>query len=124
MAGRIKGDLAQFREWQHSRNSVPTSTRVTKRILNRGGRRAELFKQPQFSPLKMEEQVVSIYAGVNGYLDKLPLNKVREFEDGLLAYMRGKGAEVFDAIRSSRDLTDATATKLKTAVDAFAASFS
>jgi F-type H+-transporting ATPase subunit alpha len=97
---------------------------VTQRLLNRGARLTELLKQPQFSPLKMEEQVVSIYAGVNGYLDKLPLNKVREFEDGLLAYMRGKGADVLDAIRSSRDLTDETAAKLKDAVDAFAASFS
>ena len=71
----------------------------------------------------MEEQVASIYAGVNGYLDKLPLNKVREFEDGLLAFLRSKNADLLETIRSSRDLSDASAAKLKAAVDAFAASF-
>ena len=123
VAGRIKGELAQYREMAAFAQFGSDLDAVTQRLLNRGARLTELLKQPQFSPLKMEEQVVSIYAGVNGYLDKLPLNKVREFEDGLLAYMRGKDAEVLDTIRSSRDLTDATAAKLKTAVDAFAASF-
>ena len=124
VAGRIKGELAQYREMAAFAQFGSDLDAVTQRLLNRGARLTELLKQPQFSPLKMEEQVVSIYAGVNGYLDKLPLNKVREFEDGLLAYMRSKGADVLDTIRSSRDLTDATAAKLKTAVDAFAASFS
>jgi F-type H+-transporting ATPase subunit alpha len=124
VAGRIKGELAQYREMAAFAQFGSDLDAVTQRLLNRGARLTELLKQPQFSPLKMEEQVVSIYAGVNGYLDKLPLNKVREFEDGLLAYMRGKDAEVLDTIRSSRDLTDDTAAKLKTAVDAFAASFS
>src|ERR1700689_4562036 len=124
VAGKIKGELAQYREMAAFAQFGSDLDAVTQRLLNRGERLTELLKQPQFSPLKMEEQVVSIYAGVNGYLDKLPLNKVREFEDGLLAYMRGKDAEVLDTIRSSRDLTDATAAKLKTAVDAFAASFS
>ena len=124
VAGRIKGELAQYREMAAFAQFGSDLDAVTQRLLNRGARLTELLKQPQFSPLKMEEQVVSIYAGVNGYLDKLPLNKVREFEDGLLAYMRSKDAEVLDTIRSSRDLTDATAAKLKTAVDAFAASFS
>jgi F-type H+/Na+-transporting ATPase subunit alpha len=82
------------------------------------------LKQPQFSPLKMEEQVCSIYAGVNGYLDKLPLAKVRSFEDGLLAYMRSKSPQLLDTIRSSRDLSDDSASKLKSAVDAYAANFS
>src|SRR5271170_1059962 len=124
VAGRIKGELAQYREMAAFAQFGSDLDAVTQRLLNRGARLTELLKQPQFSPLKMEEQVCSIYAGVNGYLDKLPLNKVREFEDGLLAYMRSKGADVLDTIRSSRDLTDATAAKLKTAVDAFAASFS
>jgi F-type H+-transporting ATPase subunit alpha len=84
----------------------------------------ELLKQSQFSPLKMEEQVCSIYAGVNGYLDKLPLAKVQPFEAGLLATMRGKHGDLLEAIRSSNDLSSDSETKLKSAVDAFAASFS
>ena len=105
VAGRIKGELAQYREMAAFAQFGSDLDAVTQRLLNRGARLTELLKQPQFSPLKMEEQVVSIYAGVNGYLDKLPLNKVREFEDGLLAYMRSKGADVLETIRSTRDLT-------------------
>ncbi len=71
----------------------------------------------------MEEQVCSIYCGVNGYLDKLPLDKVKPFEDGLHATLRTKNPEILESIRSTRDLTDETAAKLKSAVDAFAASF-
>src|SRR3712207_9500241 len=76
-------------------------------------RLTELLKQPQFSPLKMEEQVVVIYAGVNGYLDPLPVDRVRAFEDGLLGHIRTRHAEILEEIRTSRDLTDATAGKLK-----------
>jgi len=96
---------------------------VTQRLLNRGARLTELLKQPQFSPLKMEEQVCVIYAGVNGYLDKLPLDKVRPFEDALLTAMRAKSPDVLEAIRSSGDLTREVEAKLKTAVDAYADSF-
>ncbi len=123
VAGRIKGELAQYREMAAFAQFGSDLDAVTQRLLNRGARLTELLKQPQFSPLKMEEQVCSIYAGVNGYLDKLPLDKVRAFEDGLLANLRAKSPDVLEAIRSSRDLTDATTAKLKSAVDSFAASF-
>src|ERR1700678_701752 len=120
VAGRIKGELAQYREMAAFAQFGSDLDAVTQRLLNRGARLTELLKQPQFSPLQMEEQVVSIYAGVNGYLDKLPLNKVREFEDGLLAFLRSKNADLLETVRSSRDLSDASAAKLKAAVDAFA----
>jgi F-type H+-transporting ATPase subunit alpha len=71
----------------------------------------------------MEEQVCVIYAGVNGYLDKLPLDKVRPFEDGLLAFLRGKNPDILDSIRSSNDLTNDVEAKLKTAVEAYAGTF-
>jgi F-type H+/Na+-transporting ATPase subunit alpha len=71
----------------------------------------------------MEEQVASIYSGVNGYLDKLPLDKVRPFEDGLLASLRAKNPDILEAIRSSGDLTSDTEAKLKSAVEAYANSF-
>ena len=123
VAGRIKGELAQYREMAAFAQFGSDLDAVTQRLLNRGARLTELLKQPQFSPLKMEEQVCVIYAGVNGYLDKLPLDKVRPFEDGLLAAMRAKSPDVLEAIRSSGDLTSDVEAKLKTAVEAYATSF-
>ncbi len=123
VAGRIKGELAQYREMAAFAQFGSDLDAVTQRLLNRGARLTELLKQQQFSPLKMEEQVCSIYCGVNGYLDKLPIDKVKPFEDGLLATLRSKHPEVLEAIRTSRDLTDETSAKLKAAVDAFAARF-
>jgi F-type H+-transporting ATPase subunit alpha len=95
----------------------------TQRLLNRGARLTELLKQPQFSPLKMEEQVAVIWAGTNGYLDALPVSKVRAFEDGLLSLLRGKHVDLLNAIRDSRDLSDDSAAKLKSVVDGFAKAF-
>jgi F-type H+/Na+-transporting ATPase subunit alpha len=123
VAGKIKGELAQYREMAAFAQFGSDLDAVTQRLLNRGSRLTELLKQPQFSPLKMEEQVCVIYAGVNGYLDKLPLDKVRPFEDGLLANLRSKNPGILDAIRTSTDLTKETEDKLKSAVDAFSASF-
>jgi F-type H+-transporting ATPase subunit alpha len=96
----------------------------TQRLLNRGSRLTELLKQPQFSPLKMEEQVAVIYAGVNGYLDNLPLNRVRAFEDGLLSLLRSKHVDILDAVRTSKDLSSDSEAKLKDVVQTFAKSFS
>ena len=123
VAGRIKGELAQYREMAAFAQFGSDLDAVTQRLLNRGARLTELLKQPQFSPLKMEEQVCVIYAGVNGYLDKLPLDKVRPFEDGLLAAMRAKSPSVLESIRSSGDLTSDVEAKLKTAVEAYSTSF-
>ena len=123
VAGKIKGELAQYREMAAFAQFGSDLDAVTQRLLNRGARLTELLKQPQFSPLKMEEQVCVIYAGVNGYLDKLPLNKVRPFEDGLLSTLRSKHAEILDKIRATTDLPSDVEAKLKGAVDAFAASF-
>src|SRR5688500_12986336 len=119
VAGRIKGELAQYREMAAFAQFGSDLDASTQRLLNRGSRLTELLKQPQFSPLKMEEQVVVIWAGTNGYLDPLPLNKVRAFEDGLLSLLRGKHADILNAIRESRDLSDDTAAKLKAVVESF-----
>ena len=124
VAGRIKGELAQYREMAAFAQFGSDLDAVTQRLLNRGARLTELLKQPQFSPLKMEEQVCVIYAGVNGYLDKLPLDKVRPFEDGLLSFLRAKNPDILDAIRSSNDLANDVEAKLKAAVEAYAATFS
>jgi F-type H+/Na+-transporting ATPase subunit alpha len=123
VAGRIKGELAQYREMAAFAQFGSDLDATTQRLLNRGSRLTELLKQPQFSPLKMEEQVVVIYAGVNGYLDPIPVDRVRAFEHGLLGLLRTQHADILDAIRDSRDLDDATAGKLKAAVDQYARTF-
>jgi F-type H+-transporting ATPase subunit alpha len=123
VAGRIKGELAQYREMAAFAQFGSDLDATTQRLLNRGARLTELLKQPQFSPLKMEEQVVVIYAGVNGYLDPLPVDRARAFEQGLLGLLRTQHAGILDAIRDSRDLDDATAGKLKAAVDQYAKTF-
>jgi F-type H+-transporting ATPase subunit alpha len=124
VAGKIKGELAQYREMAAFAQFGSDLDATTQRLLNRGSRLTELLKQPQFSPLKMEEQVAVIYAGVNGYLDALPLNRVRAFEDGLLSLVRGKHVEILDAIRSSKDLSSETEAKLKDVVQNYTKSFS
>ena len=123
VAGRIKGELAQYREMAAFAQFGSDLDATTQRLLARGSRLTELLKQPQFSPLKMEEQVCVIYAGVNGYLDPLPVNRVRAFEDGLLGVLHSQHGDILNAIRDSRDLDDATAGKLKAAVESFAKTF-
>jgi F-type H+-transporting ATPase subunit alpha len=123
VAGRIKGELAQYREMAAFAQFGSDLDATTQRLLNRGARLTELLKQPQFSPLKMEEQVVVIYAGVNGYLDPLPVGRVRAFEQGLLGVVRTKHADILDTIRDTRDLDKETETKLKAVVDDFAKTF-
>ena len=123
VAGRIKGELAQYREMAAFAQFGSDLDATTQRLLNRGARLTELLKQPQFSPLKMEEQVCVIYAGVNGYLDPIPVNRVRAFEQGLLALLRNQKPDILEAIRAAGDLSDATAGKLKAAVEGYAKTF-
>ena len=123
VAGRIKGELAQYREMAAFAQFGSDLDATTQRLLARGARLTELLKQSQFSPLKMEEQVAVIYAGVNGYLDPIPVNRVKAFEEGLLSLMRSQNADILNTIRDTRDLDDATAGKLKAAVDGYAKTF-
>ena len=122
VAGKIKGELAQYREMAAFAQFGSDLDASTQQLLNRGSRLTELLKQPQFSPLKMEEQVAVIYAGVNGYLDKLPVAKVRPFEDALLSTLRSKHQDLLDAIGTSKDLSDDNAAKLKSVVEGVAKS--
>jgi F-type H+-transporting ATPase subunit alpha len=123
VAGRIKGELAQYREMAAFAQFGSDLDATTQRLLNRGSRLTELLKQPQFSPLRMEEQVCVIYAGVNGYLDPLPVERVRAFEEGLLALLRNEHKDILTAVRDSRDLDDATGSKLKNVVESYAKTF-
>jgi F-type H+/Na+-transporting ATPase subunit alpha len=123
VAGKIKGELAQYREMAAFAQFGSDLDATTQRLLNRGSRLTELLKQAQFAPLKMEEQVAVIYAGVNGYLDALPVGRIKAYEDGLLALLRTTHADLLEAIRSSKDLSDASAAQLKSIVEGFTKSF-
>ena len=123
VAGTIKGELAQYREMAAFAQFGSDLDAATQRLLNRGARLTELLKQPQFSPLKVEEQVAVIFAGVSGYLDKLPVNKVGDFERGLLTLLRSEHKGLLDEIRDKRELTDPIREQLRSAADAFAKVF-
>ena len=123
VAGRIKGELAQYREMAAFAQFGSDLDATTQRLLARGSRLTELLKQPQFSPLKMEEQVCVIYAGVQGYLDKFEVARVRGFEEGLLTLLRTKHTDLLDSIRKSGDLSDTDAAKLKDVVGGYAKTF-
>jgi len=122
VAGKIKGELAQYREMAAFAQFGSDLDATTQRLLARGARLTELLKQAQFSPLKMEEQVVVIYAGVNGYLDRFEVGQVRKFENGLLALLRNEKT-ILDDIRKTNDLSADTDKKLKEQVEKYAASF-
>ncbi|WP_150523720.1 F0F1 ATP synthase subunit alpha [Roseibium sediminis] len=123
VAGPIKGELAQYREMAAFAQFGSDLDATTQRLLNRGARLTELLKQPQFSPLKTQEQVAVIYAGVNGYLDKLPVDRVGDFEEALLLFLRGEHADLLDAIWEKKALDDELTGKLKAALDQFSKNF-
>ena len=123
VAGRIKGELAQYREMAAFAQFGSDLDSATQKLLARGSRLTELLKQPQFSPLKVEEQVAVIFAGTRGYLDPLPVSAVGRFEQELLRTLRDRHADILDGIRTKRELTSELEAKLKDAIDAFAKGF-
>ena len=123
VAGKIKGELAQYREMAAFAQFGSDLDVTTQRLLNRGERLTELLKQGQFSPLKIEEQVVVIYAGVNGYLDGIPTSDVGRYEEELLRTVRDKNADLLDTIRQELALSDATEASLKEVVESFTKAF-
>ena len=123
VAGSIKLELAQYREMAAFSQFASDLDASTQRLLNRGARLTELLKQPQFSPMPMEEQVCAIYSGVRGYLDALKVSDVGRFEQELLAELRTSGGDILQAIRSSGQLDDATEGKLKALLDKFSQRF-
>ena len=123
VAGKIKGELAQYREMAAFAQFGSDLDPTTQKLLNRGARLTELLKQPQFAPLKMEEQVCVIYAGVNGYLDNMKVSEIRPFEEKLLNQMRTKNKDLLDNIRDTTALSDEDADKLKKVVEDVAKGF-
>jgi F-type H+-transporting ATPase subunit alpha len=123
VAGSIKLELAQYREMAAFAQFGSDLDASTQRLLNRGARLTELLKQAQYSPMPVEEQVVSIFAGVNGYLDNVPTEAVTRFEAGLLSHVRTEHGQVLVSIRDTGALSDDTTARLKELVGNFAKSF-
>jgi len=123
VAGKIKGELAQYREMAAFAQFGSDLDASTQQLLKRGERLTELLKQAQFAPLKVEEQVVVIYAGVNGYLDNIETSEVGRFEAGLLELIHNKETAILDSIRAEKALSETAEAALKKAVDGYAASF-
>ena len=117
--GTLKGDLAQFRELQAFAQLGSELDAVSQAQLDRGFRLTELLKQGLNSPMPVEEQVVVVFAGTNGYLDDIPVVDVKRFEIDLLDFMRGRYSTLLDEIRSSGALPDG----VKDAVEAFKTEF-
>ena len=123
VAGSLKLFLAQYREVAAFAQFGSDLDASTKQTLTRGERLTQLLKQRQYSPLAAEEQVPVIYAGVNGYLDKLPLDKIGSFETEFLAYLKANETEILEAIRVEGKLSDELLAKLKAATESFVATF-
>jgi F-type H+-transporting ATPase subunit alpha len=123
VAGAIKGDLAQYREMAAFAKFGSDLDAATQRLLARGARLTELLKQPQYSPLKVEEQVCVIYAGTRGYLDKVAVSDVGRFEKEFLSLLRTRHTDLLDAIRTQKALSAELEDKLKSIVSDFAANF-
>jgi F-type H+/Na+-transporting ATPase subunit alpha len=123
VAGSIKLELAQYREMAAFAQFGSDLDASTQKLLNRGARLTELLKQAQFSPLGFEEQSVSIFAGVKGYLDTIRREDVTRFETAFLSDMRHKHMDILDHIRTTKDMDDATQTKLHEILAAFVKTF-
>jgi len=123
VAGSIKLELAQYREMAAFAQFGSDLDAATQRLLNRGARLTELLKQPQYTPYPIEEQVVAIYLGVRGYLDKLAVADVRRFESEVLRLMRARHKDVLDSIRTGKQLTPEIEQKLKSILEEFGKNF-
>jgi F-type H+-transporting ATPase subunit alpha len=123
VAGTIKLELAQFREMEAFAQFSSDLDAATQRLLARGARLTEVLKQPQYRPLPIEEQVIVIFAGVRGYLDKIEVNKVTQFEQQLLSEVRAKGQDILETIRTEREISEATEERLRAFMDEFARTF-
>jgi F-type H+-transporting ATPase subunit alpha len=123
VAGSIKLELAQYREMAAFAQFGSDLDAATQKLLNRGARLTELLKQPQFSPMPIEEQVVSIFAGTNGYLDSVPVDAVTRYESEMLSFMRSEHAAVLKEIRDTGKFEDDVKGKVVSALDAFAKQF-
>jgi len=122
-AGKIKGELAQYREMAAFAQFGSDLDAATQKLLSRGERLTELLKQPQFSPLSMEEQVCVMYAGTRGYLDKIEVSSIGRYEEELLRHLHAEKADLLAAIRDTKKLSDESEAALKATLETFTANF-
>ncbi|WP_424134305.1 F0F1 ATP synthase subunit alpha [Roseomonas chloroacetimidivorans] len=123
VAGKIKLELAQYREMAAFAQFASDLDASTQALLARGARLTELLKQPQYAPVPVEEQVVSIFAGTRGYLDKVPVNRVGEFENRMLGELKAAKPEILEAIRKEGQISGDTDKALAAFLDGFAKTF-
>jgi F-type H+-transporting ATPase subunit alpha len=123
VAGRIKLELAQYREMASFAQFSSDLDASTQRLLARGARLTELLKQPQFSPMPVEEQVVVIFAGTRGYLDQVEVGAVTRFETAMLGEIRADHADLLEAIRSKQEVTPDVDKALVEFLDRFVKTF-
>ena len=123
IAGPVKLELAQYREMAAFAQFASDLDASTKQLLDRGARLVEILKQGQYSPLTVPEQVVSVYAGVRGYLDKLAVNDVVRFESELLAEIKSNHEDFLESIANEKELSQANDDKLKSILDGFVEKF-
>jgi len=119
VAGSIKLELAQYREMAAFAQFGSDLDASTQKLLNRGSKLTELLKQNQYSPMTIAEQVVSIFTGVNGYLDDLELNQIRDFEKDLFELIKSSHSDIIESINSSGDLNDDDSSKLTSIIEEF-----
>jgi len=123
VAGRIKLELAQYREMAAFAQFASDLDPATQRLLARGARLTELLKQAQYTPMAVEEQVVSIFAGTRGYLDKVEVAQVTRFEAAMLGELKARKAEILASVREKRELAPDTEKSLTAFLDEFAKAF-
>jgi len=123
VAGKVKLELAQFDDLQAFAQFASDLDKATQNQLARGQRLREILKQPQFSPLSVGDQVAAIYAGINGYLDDLPVDKVTVFLKGLREYLAGSAPKYGDIIREKKELNADAEEALKSAIAEFKKTF-
>ena len=123
VAGRMRLDLAQYRELAAFAQFGSDLDSATKAQLDRGARMVETLKQPQYSPMAVEDQVVIIYVSTNGHLDDVPSNHVVKFESDFLKFMRSNYAEVSKAIREKKAIDNEIETSLQKAIKEFKGTF-
>jgi F-type H+-transporting ATPase subunit alpha len=119
VAGTIKLDLAQFRELEAFSQFGSDLDPATQKLLDKGKKLTELLKQNQYSPMGFESQVVSIYAGVKGYLDKISAKEVTKFEEDLLKKIKTSAPEILDSIKKEQKITEQTESSLKKIIEDF-----
>jgi len=123
VAGRLRLDLAQYRELAAFAQFGSDLDKATKAQLDRGQRMMEILKQPQYAPMPVEEQVMVIYSGINGFYDDVPIEDVTKFEQDFLKFMRGNYAEVAKTIREKKTLDTETEAAIKKAIKEFKDAF-